>query len=427
MHCDVAHDGARTRVSLPAGWRCETVAVKDHPSLENLYSAARRVLRSPMAALPLRRIVRDSDRVCLIVPDNSRPMHQGTIVRAILDELSEAQVNLEQVTVVIALGTHPPMSDSEIRKLLGSDTVDRVLVRNHDCRLQAELVDLGVTAQGTPIHLNRTVHSADVRIGIGNVKPHFSAGWSGGAKIIDPGVCGEATVGYTHWHSTFHPPTCLYGKAENPMRQEIEEIGATVGLEFIVNVVLNKRDEPAFLSAGDFIEAHRQCVRYAEQDFTVNIAEKADLLLVGMGLWAKDFWAAIVGFFMAEFLVRPGGTVILFADCPQGIAAGHPDIELHGYPKPQVIRELVASGSITDLAAASHMYLAGRLLHECKLDLIVVSSSVGPEVWSRLGIKSQTHVEPAIDAVVARHGPTARAHVLSATSIADTLIVPKRL
>ncbi len=430
-YCDVEHDGTVTSVLLPPDWTFARIALWDRPSVGDVYTEVRRALKQPVAAPPLRevvqRIVHTAPTVCIIVPDGSRPMHQDEIARAVFDELTDSGVGSEQITIVVALGTHEPMTDEELRELLGSYLVDCVRVQNHDCWSDVELVDLGVTSQGTPIRVNRTVYEADLRIGIGNVKPHFSAGWSGGAKIIDPGVCGAATVGSTHWHSTFYSPRELYARAENPMRHEIETIGREVGLEYVVNAVLNKRDEPAFLAAGDCVLAHRACVRYAEDMYAIDLDQPADVLVVGMGLWASDFWAAVVGYFMGEFLVRPGGDVILFSACPRGIAPAHLEIERYGYPPTEEIRLLVSTGELTNLAAASHMVLVSRLLHERAVDLTVVSAVAEQQTWARLGISAVATAEEAVARVKARQGPSARVRVLSATSVADTLVVPRSL
>ncbi|HHY47480.1 MAG TPA: nickel-dependent lactate racemase [Firmicutes bacterium] len=421
---ELSFDGGKCNISIPAGSLLGIPKVHDVPAIGDPVQAIIESLRNPAGSKRLKDLASPGKRVALIVPDLTRPMPLKMVVPAVLEELNLAGVDDSDITIVLALGTHRPMTHEEIRAMLGTEVLSKVRVVNHNWSDPNNLIDMGTTQLGTPIKVNRLVYEADLKIGIGSVKPHRSAGWSGGGKIIDPGVCGSETIGWTHWRSVDFAAQDIMGKVDNPIRREMEAVAGQVGLDFIVNVVLNRHDEIAFVSSGHFVLAHRECVEFAEKMYRVDLPGKADILISGAGPWATDFWAAVAGLFMAEFLVRDGGTVVLAAGCPDGIAPEHPEILKFGYPRFEEIKALVETGQIQDLSAASHMALTSRILWGKQVECILVSRGIDKETATKLGLSWADSPQEAVDRAFAKHGSGARAYVLPADDIADTLVLP---
>lgn len=421
---NLTYGGAQHQISIPAESLLGIPRAHDVPEMVDSMQAIARSLADPIGVEPLKRLVAPGKRVALIVPDQTRPMPLRMIVTVILNELNLAGLRNDSITIVLALGTHRPMTQVEIETMVGVDVASSVRIVNHNWSNPDALIDLGVTPSGTPIQVNRFVCEADVKIGIGSVKPHRSAGWSGGGKIIDPGVCGSDTIGWTHWRSVNFESSEIMGNVNNPIRDEIEHVAGMVGLDFITNVVLNRDNKIASVSSGHFIMAHRKCVEFAEKMYRVSLPRNADILISGMGSWAPDFWSAVASLFMAEFLVKDGGTVVLVASCPDGISPEHPEILKFGYPRFETVQFLVETGQIRNLSAASHMALTSRILWMKGIECILVSRGIDEKTSLEVGLSWAGSPQEAVDRAFKKHGPSAKAYVLPGDNIADTLVFP---
>lgn len=210
------------------------------------------------------------------------------------------------------------MTKEEIFERFGPDIIDRVEIENHDC--QNNLVDKGVTRRGTRIIVNKNVLDADIRIAVGASLPHHPTGWSGGAKMFLPGVAGKETVNAMH---LLGATEAQLGKVMTPMREEMEDFATEVGLHFIVNVLLNEKDELVKAISGHFIEAHKEIVRWGMKLNGVAFQEQADITLSSSYPFDYDLTQADKGMFSAARATKPGGEIILISPCEEGIAPTH--------------------------------------------------------------------------------------------------------
>lgn len=420
----IAYGARQLIVKLPRAYFMGSLKAGDAPPLADPREVVVAALRQPVGALPLHRLVRPGDRIAVVVPDRTRPMPLPEILAPVLDELARGGAARDAVTLVVALGSHRAMTPAELADMLGDEITRAYRVVNHDWAAP-DLVDLGVTPLGIPIRVNRTVWEADLKIGISSVKPHRSAGWSGGGKIIDPGVCGADTVGMTHWRSVAFTADQILGVAENPIRHEIEKVADRVGLGFSVNAVLNRHNQLVHVSAGHPVQSHRAAVPHAEALYRVAPPRRANVLISGTASWAADLWAGVAGLFLAEYFVQPSGTVVVAAPCPDGIAPHHPEILEFGYRPPQEIEAMVGAGRFSDLAAASHMAVVGGVLFGMNVGCTLVSDGISHEVASRLGLEWAHTVQDAVDAALARYGAQARVLVCQAEDVADMLVLPR--
>ena len=252
-------------------------ATGEVPDAERVIEEA---LAHPIGTPPLEDLVSANDRVTILVDDVTRPTPAGRIVPHLLRRLHAAGVPEEAVTIFIAMGTHRIMTADEIRTKLGDEIPVRYRVVNRDYRL-GPFADLGATPSGTPIHVNQEVLDADFLIAVGNVVPHISAGWGGGSKIILPGVCSRRTSDRMHLMAcTVQPVLEVLGTRDNRPRAEMDAVAAQVGLDFIVNVVMDEDKHLLGAYAGHYIEAHRAACRQAEEVMVVPIPALADILIV---------------------------------------------------------------------------------------------------------------------------------------------------
>lgn len=343
------------RVDIPAGNLCFDLSPANAPPLADPGAEIRRAVANPVGTPPLHELARSRRNVVIISDDNTRVTPTRRIVPLLLDELNQAGVPDSSIRVIIASGTHRPMTAGEIDEKYGEPVRSRVPVLNHNCHDAANLVDYGTTRRGTRIVVNRQVVEADMCIGVGNIVPHHPTGWGGGAKIVLPGVGGEETVAQMHLLGSRDPHL---GTVETAMRQEMEDFAAVIGLDFIVNTVLNRDGELVGAVAGHFIAAHRAGVEQASEVYGVPFSEPADLTIASTSPVDFDFFQADKGIFAAEPATRPGGEIVLVSACHEGFSPAHADLADYGSLTDEAVWARVKSGQVRDpLTAAEALTL----------------------------------------------------------------------
>ncbi|GAB4410904.1 MAG: nickel-dependent lactate racemase [Anaerolineales bacterium] len=279
-------------------------------------AAVRRALDNPVGTLRLRDLARRGQKVAVITSDLTRPCPSERLLPPVLDELAAAGIPDDDIAIVIGLGLHRPMTEGELRDAVGEGVFRRVRVINHDVR---DTVSLGRTSFGTPVEVFRPVVEADFRVCLGNVEFHYFAGYSGGAKAIVPGCASEATV--TANHAMMVRPEAQAGRLEgNPVRADLEEAAAMVGVDFLLNVVVDGEHRIVQAVAGDARAAHRVGCEWVAQRGKVPIPALADIVLVSAGGYPKDvnLYQAQKALDNAAYAVKPGGIIILVAECAEG-------------------------------------------------------------------------------------------------------------
>jgi nickel-dependent lactate racemase len=275
----------------------------------------REALANPIGTTRLREMVRPGQAVAIVTSDLTRPCPSERLLPPLLDELAAAGVADDDVTVVLALGLHRPMTAAEMEAAVGAEVYRRLRVINHD---PADCVRLGVTAAGTPVEIFRPLVEADFRICLGNLELHYFAGYSGGAKAVLPGCASRATLKTNHGMMV-HPEARAGRLAGNPVRADIEEGVAMLGVDFILNVVMDGHRIVSAV-AGDVTAAHRRGCELVAARGIVAIKRQADVVLVSAGGYPKDLnlYQAQKALDNAAYAVRDGGVIILAAECPEG-------------------------------------------------------------------------------------------------------------
>ncbi|MBQ2201158.1 MAG: nickel-dependent lactate racemase [Clostridia bacterium] len=360
----------------------------------------KRALLEPIGSPRLKDIVRPGEKIAIITSDITRPMPTSKVMPALLDELYAGGVRKEDVTLVFALGSHRKHTEAEQKKLAGERAWNEIKCVDSD---PDDCVHYGTTSRGTPVDITRVVAEADRRICLGNIEYHYFAGYSGGAKAIMPGVSTRAAIQANH--SRMVLPEAKAGALEtNPLRMDIEEAGAMVGIDFIVNVVLSEHKEILKAVAGDATEAHRAGCRFLDRLYRKELKEPADIVLVSQGGAPKDLnlYQTQKALDNAKHAVKDGGVIILIGSCKEGLGektfeqwmteadSAHSLIERIG-------REFKLGGH---KAAAIAM-----VLERAEVDLV---SELDDDFVRSIFLKPYKTAQEALDQAFSKLGPDAR-------------------
>jgi len=381
------------------------------PALTDLRRAIIDSVRNPIGSEPIDKMVKPGMKVVIVADDITRATPRDKIIPVLLDELNNAGVSDDDITVVIALGTHRYMTNEEILKCFGNEVVKRVRIVNHEWMDPSKLVYVGTTKRGTPVYVNRLVYESDFVIGVGSIIPHLYAGYGGGAKIIQPGVCGEVTTAYTHILAAIEDPMNLLGNPDNVVRKEMEEVADVVGLDFIVNVVFNGNGEVVKVVAGDMRKAFREGVRVAEQIYRREIPELADVVLVNTYPALIDYWQAIKGFAHAQLGVKEGGTIILYTDCPDGISPIHgKTFEKYSKASIKELDEVIRNRGEEDLVGLASVYVHTKYIN--RTECICVSRGLTLRDKEILRFKHADNIIQALELALRKHGRSAKIGII---------------
>ena len=398
------------KLTLPPSARLTVVSPNPVEPVSDPVAEIRRALAEPIGAVPLRDAARGARSVVILADDLTRQTPVDTIIPLLLDELEEAGIPDAQVTVLIALGTHRPMTGPEIESRFGTAVTQRVAVVNNPWYDLAQLIDLGVTPNGTPIQVSRLAYEADFLIGLGSIVPHHIPGYSAGAKIVQPGISGAATTGATHYLSTRTRRSYL-GLVDNPVRAEMERIAELVGLNAVLNTVLDHAGRAVRAFYGDPRRAFRAGVALSREVYGAALPGPADVVVAGSHPCDIEFWQAHKSLYPADIAVRAGGTIVVVTPCPEGVAVSHRDMLQFTALDSARIAALIEDGTIGDVVSGA-LALAWAKTRE-RADVSLVSGGISDEEARALRFTPFAALQDAVDAALRRHGPEATVTVLT--------------
>lgn len=359
-------------------------------------SMIRDAFAEPIGCAPIREMARGCSNALVICDDNTRRTPVREILSALLPELETAGIARDKVTVLVALGTHRRMSGVEMLAKFGEEYLRTLRIVSHEWRNEDQLVDLGVTKAGTPIQVNKAVQEADFIFGIGQIVPHRIAGFSGGGKIIQPGICGAETTAQTHWRSALYAGAEILGVADNPVRLEIETVAARVGLRAIANAVCDPDGRLIGMFVGHPVAAHRAGAELSKRVYGFHIPEQADILIIDSYPMDNELWQGAKALYAGELAVKRGGAAILVSPCPEGVSQTHSLILEEGYRRSWETISLVENGFITDKIVAAHLVRVGRVIRDEGAG-ILVSEGISREDTEKLGFIYASSVQEALD------------------------------
>lgn len=371
------------------------------PEVEDFEAALLAQLEHPAGTPPLRELAAGCTDVVVLVEDATRDTPVDRILPVLFDHLNAAGVPDEHIEILTAPGTHRIMTDAEIRAKIGPAAYGRVRISQHDCTVAESMVDLEpVWAGGVeiPVQVNKRILSADLLIGLGNILPHCDAGFSGGSKILQPGVCGFSTTSATHVAATLLPEFPL-GALDSPVRAGMNEVARRAGLGFIINVVRDPKGRLLTVVAGDFVAAHSLGVEVSRRAYAAHVPQPADIAVVSSFPADMDWWQGEKGLMPAWFVVRRGGVIILATPCPEGLAHNHP--LLRDWIKLTYAEGCarIAATDPADVSAdliAADLAVANAKVRE-KATILVVSEGLSNEDIALLGYERHPDLQSAVD------------------------------
>lgn len=321
MHFDLRYGDGTLPLDVDDRLAPRVIHINSVPVLKNPLEEARRVLAAPTGHAPLVDDLKAKkpEKIVVVINDETRPTPYEVFFPALTEAFAAAGVRDDQVTFLIATGTHRLQSDELNRKLYGSEMIDRFRFVCHQCTDDRSLVSLGMLPSGYEFVLNRLAVEADYLITLGVVSPHYFAGYSGGRKSILPGICGKKTVQDNHARMVEildHLPPIR----ENPISLEMIEAARQVGVNFVFNAVMDPDNEVVRLVAGDLVEAWYEAVDTSCSMYEIPFTEPVDIAVSSACGYPRDvnWYQAQKAIDHAEKIVKPGGTIIVCGECRDG-------------------------------------------------------------------------------------------------------------
>ena len=387
-------------------WDVTVVAKPPMPVLADPGAAVRRALAEPVASAPLTELAKGKRSACILVCDITRPVPNGLLLRPCIEALLAAGMAAANITVLVATGLHRPNLGSELAEVIGDPWVlENVAVANHDARDHEAHVDLGVTPRGVPAKLDRRFAAADVRIATGLVEPHFMAGYSGGRKVVAPGIAHESTIRTFHNARFMADASAVQCRLEgNPLHEEQVRIVRMLGDVFAINTVIDDARCLSFVNFGEIVASHLQAVEYAEGYLTVPVPRRFATVVTSAAGHPLDrtYYQTVKGMVTPMDILAPDANLIVASDCAEGLGS-------RAYRAAQ--RRLLDEGPERFAASIAAKPMADVDEWECQMQLkaqgaarVQLKSNLSAEDQALTGVDCVESVEDAVRASVAATG-----------------------
>lgn len=369
------------------------------PGVPDELAAIRQALAQPIGCERLSEMAQGKASVAIVINDITRPAPTETMLTAIMEELAVAGISERQVTVIVALGNHEVATEEELKKMTGIWR-EKLHIINHDCYDKNTLTYMGKTKRGMPVYVNRYYAEASLKILTGLITPHQSAGFSGGRKSVVPGISGIETL-QTHHSFPIRPEEAVMGIIENNVFHE-EAVAAArlAGADFILNVIKNYRNEVVAAVAGDLEEAHMHGVSICEKSWVRKFDKAYDVVFVSPGSYPKDIdlHQSQKALAVAEQITKPGGTIVLVAECSHGIGK-FGGIMKRAASVDVIIKDFREQGFSAD--HSSKAYMVARAIKKHRV--ILVTTGIAPAEVAEMFMEGYTSLDEAAQAALSAY------------------------
>ncbi|MFA5795411.1 MAG: nickel-dependent lactate racemase [Candidatus Brocadiia bacterium] len=318
------------KLNLPARPGCTVLRARPIPPVKNIISAVSRVLDNSSGTKPFNKIFRPDDKIAIVVPDKTRRCGTDLILNIFIRRLAGIGVPLKNITVILARGLHSAHKQAEIKRIVGRNRYGKIRIVDHDCRNKDELVYIGRTSFGTRLEINRWAAEADKVITLGVVQYHYFAGFSGGRKMILPGIAGYDAINQNHSlvlnrlpGKGKNPMAALGQMSGNPVNEDMIEAARMFKVSFAVNLVVNHHEDIIKVFGGDIIKSHRSGCDFVNSFGRVILKKPADLVVASAGGYPTD-----INYIQAHKTIehcskalKTGGSMLVLAECPEGVGS----------------------------------------------------------------------------------------------------------
>lgn len=324
MKVKLAFGRAGAEIEIPRHVHADVLEPKFAAAVPSPDAALTEALRQPIGARALLEIASGKKTAAISICDITRPAPNRVVLPHVLATLEEAGIPRSGITILIATGLHRAATDQEIHTIVGPDILAHYTIVSHDARDAASHTDLGTTRSGTKVLIDRRFMVSDLRISLGFIEPHLMLGFSGGRKLVAPGLAGEETIKRLHSPFFMRNPAVVEGSfPENPLHHELLEIMRMARHDFIIDVALTRSRRIARVFAGDPVTAHATGVEFVRATTLASLAEPVDAVITTSAGYPLDltYYQAVKGVTAASHIVKQGGKILLAAACEEGLGS----------------------------------------------------------------------------------------------------------
>lgn len=399
-------------VNLSGGRLVGPLEIQPVPPLDDPEGEVVRKLENPTGTAPLRELARGRKTACILICDITRPVPNPVILRPTLKVLEESGIRREDILILVATGLHRPSTEAERVEMLGEEIARNYRVEDHHGTRLEEHTFLGTTESGVPAWIDSRYVEADLKITTGLIEPHLMAGYSGGRKLICPGIAAIETVKIWHGPKFLEHPNADCGILEgNPVHEENTRIAWLAGCDFIVNVTMDKDRKVTSVVAGDMEAAFLEGVAFVEKVVKAPVSEPVDVVVTSSAGYPLDttFYQAVKGLTGCLPIVKQGGTIILAASLSEGV--GSPEFQslFRENPSLDVFMERILG---RDYFVLDQWQLEELAKVRRKVKVKIVSDGLPPEELAKLFVEPAESVESALEASLAEYGADASVAVI---------------
>jgi nickel-dependent lactate racemase len=387
------------------------LAIQEAPPLPDPTATLEAALKSPIGTKPLAELARGKKSACVVVCDITRPVPNAMILPPVLRTLEESGIPRSGITILVATGLHRPNEGDELVELVGEFVAKNYRCVNHHGKERDEHEYLGTTPAGVPAWIDKRYTQAELKITTGLIEPHLMAGYSGGRKLICPGIAGLDTVSVWHGPRFLEHPKADCGSVEgNPVHEENTRIALMAGCDFIVNVCIDGQRRVTGLWAGDMVRAWEQGVAFCKTVVGAAVPKPVDVVVTSCAGYPLDttWYQAVKGLTGALPIVRKGGTIVLAASLTEGLGSHEFRTMLDDYEKHD--RYSKPSPSDTCEMDEWQLVMLKKVLAHCRVK--VVTNGLPADVLRRCRVEPAASVEAAVAESLAEYGPAATVAVI---------------
>lgn len=317
-------------ISIPSGLKYKVLSVEEPEPLVNLFQTLSHSLDYPIASIPFNSLFTHNDKIAIVIPDKTRRCQTDKILDVIISRLNKNGIKNQSITIILACGTHPAHTSTEIKKLVGEKIYQSIKIIDHDSKKSDEMFHIGVTSRGTQLKINRNYAGANKRIIIGAIGHHYYAGFSGGRKLILPGIASYDSIQQNHSLVLNknpmlgkNPDACLGKLYGNPVNEDMIEAAQLAGVDFSINLILNSKNEIIKILCGDIIKAHKKGCEFFDKLYRINISNKADCVITSAGGYPTDinFIQTHKSIEHASHALKETGRMLVLSECNEGIGS----------------------------------------------------------------------------------------------------------
>jgi nickel-dependent lactate racemase len=412
MHVCLEYGRSGLEVELPDDRVIRTLAYKNAAPLEDPAASLAAVLQEPNGTPSLAELARGRSSACIVICDITRPVPNELILQSLLETLEQAGLERDRILILVATGLHRPNEGDELVELVGQSIVDQYRIENHHGQVQEEHTFLGESPRGVPIWIDSRYVEADLKITTGLIEPHLMAGFSGGRKLVCPGIAAIETIKVWHGPTFLEDPRADCGILEgNPVHEENTWIARHTGCDFIVNVVIDSQRRLLKVVAGDMEQAFLEGVDFCRQVVTDKVQEPVDIVVTSCAGYPLDttFYQAVKGLTGALPIVKQGGTIVLAASLSEGI--GSPQFE-QLFDENADLESFMDRILNTDYFVMDQWQLEELAKVRRKAKVKIISDGLPSDTINRLFVESAPSVEQAVADSLEEYGAQASIAVI---------------